>query len=60
MTTPPEALELKQKGNAAFAKHEWLEAIDFYTKAVEIYDHDATFFCNRAAVGLSIVVHEAL
>ena len=51
MPATEEALALKQKGNAAFAKHEWLVAVDFYTKAIDVYEEDSTFFCNRAAVG---------
>ena len=50
MSAPDEALALKQKGNKAVASHEWLEAVDFYTQAIDINDKDATFYCNRAQV----------
>ena len=50
MPSPEDALELKQKGNKAVANHEWLNAVDFYSQAIDINDQDATFFCNRAQV----------
>lgn len=48
MPSAEDAVALKQKGNEAVAAHEWLNAVDFYTQAIEINDKDATFFCNRA------------
>ncbi len=53
MAPPQEATELKAKGNKCVSSHEWLQAIDFYTKAIEIYDQDSTYYCNRAQVILS-------
>ena len=50
MPAPDEANALKANGNSAVAKHEWLEAIDFYTQAIERYDQEPVFFCNRALV----------
>jgi len=47
------ATELKLKGNKAFAEHDWSGAIEFYTKAIEKNDKDASFWCNRAQVCLS-------
>jgi serine/threonine-protein phosphatase 5 len=44
------ATALKQQGNKAFAQHDWPTAVDFYTKAIEKYDRDPSFFCNRAQV----------
>lgn len=44
------AVVLKVEGNKAFASHDWIAAIDFYTKAIEKYDQDPSFFCNRAQV----------
>lgn len=41
---------LKVQGNKAFAQHEWPAAIDFYTQAIEKYDKEPSFFCNRAQV----------
>jgi len=41
---------LKVQGNKAFAQHEWPTAVDFYTKAIEKYDKEPSFFSNRAQV----------
>ena len=48
MAAVEEATALKQKGNKAVANHDWLEAVDYYTKAIEKFDQDPSFFCNRA------------
>jgi serine/threonine-protein phosphatase 5 len=45
-----EAVALKNEGNKAFAAHDWLTAIDFYTKAIEKDDSQPTYFSNRAQV----------
>ena len=50
MGAQQEAAESKAKGNKYFACHEWLNAIDYYTKAIDLYDRDPSFFCNRAQV----------
>ena len=50
MTAIEEATALKQKGNKAVANHEWINAIEAYTQAIELNDQDATYFCNRAQV----------
>jgi hypothetical protein len=50
MATKEEAVALKLKGNKAIASHDWPAAVDYYTQAIEKYDQDATFFCNRAQV----------
>lgn len=39
-----EAEELKLKGNEAFAKKDYVEAKQFYTKAIGISSHNS---CNR-------------
>lgn len=44
------ATALKVKGNKAFAEHDWPGAVDFYTQAIEKYDKDPSFWCNRAQV----------
>ena len=41
---------LKLQGNKAFGQHDWPNAIDFYNQAIEKYDKDPSFFCNRAQV----------
>lgn len=46
---------LKLQGNKAFADHEWPTAVDFYTQAIEKYDKEPSYFCNRAQVrGLTL------
>lgn len=50
MSSKETAIALKQKGNAAFASHDWLKAVDFYTQAIDVNDQDPSFFCNRAQV----------
>lgn len=50
MAPKEESVELKAKGNKYFASHEWLNAIDSYTKAIEMYDQDPSYYCNRAQV----------
>jgi hypothetical protein len=44
------ATALKQEGNKAFAARDWVTAANFYTQAIEKYDRDPSFFCNRAQV----------
>ena len=50
MAPKEESAELKAKGNKYFASHEWLNAIDAYTKAIDMYDQDPSYYCNRAQV----------
>lgn len=50
MSKREEAVALKQKGNKSFANHEWLDAISFYDQAIDLYNEDPSFFCNRAQV----------
>ena len=50
MASPNEAVALKQKGNKAFAEHDWLKAVDFYTQAIKVDGKDPSFYCNRAQV----------
>lgn len=49
-----EATALKQKGNKAFAQHDWPSAIDFYTQAIDMNDQDPSFFCNRAQANIKL------
>ena len=51
MPSAEDAAALKQKGNKAFAEHDWATAVDFYTQAIEANDQDPSFYCNRAQVG---------
>lgn len=52
------AIELKNKGNAAFKAHDWPTALDFYTKAIEKYDQEPSFYTNRAQVCSLIAARE--
>lgn len=56
MSSKEDAIALKQKGNAAFASHDWLKAIDFYSQAIELDDQDPSFYCNRAQVNYGMTV----
>ena len=56
MTEKEEATALKVQGNKAFAQHDWRGAVDYYTKAIDKYDHDPSFFCNRAQVGCPVIL----
>lgn len=52
MGAQEDAVALKEQGNKAFKEHDWPAAIDFYTKAIEAYDQEPSFFTNRAQVRL--------
>ncbi|ETV75880.1 hypothetical protein, variant [Aphanomyces astaci] len=43
-----QALLMKEKGNACFAKHKYSAAIDFYTEAICLKSDVAAFYTNRA------------
>lgn len=54
MSTPVEkAVAFKNEGNKAFAAHDWVKAIDLYTKAIELDDKQPTYYSNRAQVNSS-------
>ena len=55
MPATEEALALKKKGNEAFSKHEWINAIDLYSKAIDSYDSDPIFYSNRCQVSAQIL-----
>ena len=57
MAPKEESAKLKAEGNNYFASHEWLNAIDSYTKAIEMYDKDPSYYCNRAQVILPEVLY---
>jgi serine/threonine-protein phosphatase 5 len=48
------ATALKQQGNKAFAQHDWPTAIDFYSQAINKYDKEPSFFCNRAQAHIKL------
>jgi serine/threonine-protein phosphatase 5 len=51
MPAPEEAVALKEKGNAAVKAKDWPTALEFYTKAIDLHDQEASFYSNRAQVG---------
>ncbi len=40
--------DLKAKGNQCFSKHDYTQAIDFYTKAIELCPSEHTLYSNRS------------
>jgi serine/threonine-protein phosphatase 5 len=51
-TAEEQATALKNEGNKAFANHDWLTAIDSYTKAIELDPKVPAYYSNRAQVFL--------
>lgn len=49
------AEELKNKGNIAFKSGNYAEAVDFYTKAIELDSFSAILFTNRYKKNLYIL-----
>lgn len=48
------ATAFKTQGNKAFSNHDWLGAIDFYSKAIEKDDTEPSFYCNRAQANIKL------
>jgi len=49
MGSPPEAaVALKDQGNDAFRNQAWDKALAAYTQAIDAYDAEPSFYCNRA------------
>ena len=48
-----EADALKGKGNAAFQGKEYQKAIEYYTKAIEVFPSGEVYFSNRSAAQLA-------
>lgn len=61
-TTIPEcnkvADEHKNRGNALMQLEKYNEALEEYTKAIQIYDKNAVYFCNRAAAYSKLEQHD--
>lgn len=55
-----EAVALKEKGNEAFKQHDWPTAIEFYTKAIESYDQEPSFYTNRAQVCVDLILQPGM
>lgn len=54
-----EADKLKEQGNAAVKRQKWQEAIQFYTNAIELYDKEPAYYCNRALCYFKLNDHPA-
>ncbi|KAG0648317.1 Serine threonine-phosphatase T [Hyphodiscus hymeniophilus] len=53
MSSPEDqAVAFKNDGNKAFAAHDWVTAIELYTKAIELNDKDPVFYSNRAQANI--------
>ncbi|DAA77137.1 TPA_exp: Serine/threonine-protein phosphatase [Trichophyton benhamiae CBS 112371] len=48
------ATALKLQGNKCFAQQNWPAALDLYTQAIELYDKEPSFYCNRAQVHVKL------
>jgi tetratricopeptide (TPR) repeat protein len=46
--SPTLSEKFKEKGNEFFRKHQYMDAIRLYTKAIEINKNESTYFSNRA------------
>lgn len=51
MSAIEEAVALKEKGNQAVKDKDWPTALEYYTKAIDLNDKEASFYSNRAQVG---------
>ena len=60
MGAKEDAVALKNKGNDAFKAHDWPTALEFYTKAIETYDKEPSFYTNRAQVCSLAAAHDHL
>jgi len=49
-----EAVALKNKGNDAFRNQNWPAALEFYSKAIDAYDKDPSFYTNRAQAHIKL------
>jgi tetratricopeptide (TPR) repeat protein len=43
-----QALELKERGNAAYKQSLFEESISLFSEAIKLDDQNSTFFCNRS------------
>ena len=55
-----EATQYKNQGNDAFRNQAWDAALEFYTKAIEAYNREPSFYTNRAQVRRSSVAHDCI
>lgn len=53
-----QAEEYKAKGNESLAAKRYDDAIEAYTKAIELNPTSAVYYCNRAAAYISLNMHQ--
>lgn len=51
-----QALEHKTRGNDLYKARKFDEAIEEYSKALELYDKDVSFLTNRSGLSCSVCV----
>ncbi|ODQ60681.1 hypothetical protein WICANDRAFT_28188, partial [Wickerhamomyces anomalus NRRL Y-366-8] len=59
MASPSTANDFKLLGNTALKEKKYNEAIDHYTKAIELDSTDPIFYSNRAHVEIQIELYGA-
>ncbi|OAF68327.1 hypothetical protein A3Q56_03930 [Intoshia linei] len=48
------SIELKNKANQYFKKESYLESVNLYSKAIEMYPNDAVYWANRSFANLKL------
>merc|ERR1711862_381070 len=51
------AIQIKTKGNQYFSTKKYNDALQYYTKAIDIYPLDATFYSNRSATYIQLKLY---
>jgi stress-induced-phosphoprotein 1 len=57
MSNPQLANDYKNKGNDAFKAQRYEEAIDWFTKAIDLNPADQVFYSNRSGAYLNFGQH---
>ncbi|KAG8931819.1 hypothetical protein FRC02_002113 [Tulasnella sp. 418] len=52
--SPPDAEQLKEQGNDKFKKKMYTEAIELYTRAIELNPNEPSYLTNRAAAYMAL------
>lgn len=53
------AEEFKKQGNEFFSKNDFVSAIEYYTKAIELNKFEAAYWSNRSAAHLHLAAHSS-